>query len=126
MKEEIRHFDTELAVIGSGIAGCAASIFALNRGIKTAQVGNTGAVAYTTGYLDLLGAIEGSAAAVDNPWDGLEQLKKSQPDHPLSRIACSGYDRRFCPVHHLSRRGRHRLHRARKKPISPPLLPPEP
>ncbi len=87
MNEETRYFATELAVIGSGIAGCAASIFALNRGIKTAQVGNTGAVAYTTGYLDLLGAIEGSATAVDNPWDGLECLRKEQPDHPLSRIA---------------------------------------
>lgn len=87
MKEEIRHFATELAVIGSGVAGCAASIFALNRGIKTAQVGNTGALAYTTGYLDLLGAMEESAAAVDNPWDALEQLKKTQPDHPLSQIA---------------------------------------
>lgn len=86
MKEETRHFATELAVIGSGIAGCAASIFALNRAIKTAQVGNTGALAYTTGYLDLLGAVEGSAAAVDNPWDGLEHLREAQPDHPLSRI----------------------------------------
>ena len=86
MKEEIRHFKTELAVIGSGIAGCAASIFALNRDIKTAQVGNTGALAYTTGYLDLLGAMQGSAAAVDNPWDGLERLKTAQPDHPLSQI----------------------------------------
>ncbi len=89
MKEQTRHFDTELAVIGSGIAGCAASIFALNRGIQTAQVGNTGAVAYTTGYLDLLGAIEGSAAAVDDPWDGLERLRNSQPDHPLSQIAAN-------------------------------------
>ena len=55
MRDETRTFATELAVIGSGIAGCAASIFALNRRIDCAQVGNTGAVAYTTGYLDLLG-----------------------------------------------------------------------
>ena len=87
MNEETRLFETELAVIGSGIAGCAASIFALNRKIKTAQVGNTGAVAYTTGYLDLLGAIEASSVAVDNPWIGLECLKKSNPEHPLSHIS---------------------------------------
>ena len=87
MKEETRHFETELAVVGSGIAGCAASIFALNRKIKVAQVGNTGAVAYTTGYLDLLGSVEGSSEAVDNPWDGLNCLKKSHPDHPLSHIS---------------------------------------
>ena len=87
MKEETRHFETELAVIGSGIAGFAASIFALNRQIKIAQVGNTGAVAYTTGYLDLLGSAEESTHAIDNPWDGLLQLKNNHPDHPLSRIS---------------------------------------
>ena len=87
MREETRHFETDLAVIGSGVAGCAASIFAMNRRIETAQVGNTGAVAYTTGYLDLLGATEGSSVAVDNPWDGLERLKKSNPRHPLSHIS---------------------------------------
>jgi glycerol-3-phosphate dehydrogenase subunit B len=86
MKEEARNFETDLAVIGSGIAGFAASIFALNRKINCAQVGNTGAVAYTTGYLDLLGSNEESQVAIDNPWEGLEQLKKSQPGHPLSRI----------------------------------------
>ena len=86
MKEEARHFETELAVIGSGIAGFATSIFALNRKINTAQVGNTGAVAYTTGYLDLLGSLEGSGFAIDNPWDGIEQLKRSHPEHPLCQI----------------------------------------
>lgn len=87
MRQETRQFETELAVIGSGIAGCAASIFALNKKIGTTQVGNTGAVAYTTGYLDLLGADETTSAAVDKPWDGLSRLRESQPDHPLSKIS---------------------------------------
>jgi glycerol-3-phosphate dehydrogenase subunit B len=86
MKEEVRHFESELAIIGSGIAGFAASIFALKRGLKTAQIGNTGAVAYTTGYLELLGKIGGSTEIITDPWKGLEQLRKTQPDHPLSRI----------------------------------------
>ena len=95
MKEEARNFETDLAVIGSGIAGFAASIFALNRKINCAQVGNTGAVAYTTGYLDLLGSNEETQAAIDNPWEGLEQLKKSQPDHPLSRISAADIRKSF-------------------------------
>lgn len=95
MKEEARNFETDLAVIGSGIAGFAASIFALNRKINCAQVGNTGAVAYTTGYLDLLGSNEESQVAVDNPWEGLEQLKKSQPGHPLSRIPAADIRKSF-------------------------------
>lgn len=87
MTEESRYFETDLAVIGSGIAGFAASIFALNRNIKTAQIGNTGAVAYTTGYLDLLGALEGSSEPVNNPWQSLDTLKISNPHHPLCRIS---------------------------------------
>jgi glycerol-3-phosphate dehydrogenase subunit B len=89
MTEETRNFTTELTIIGSGIAGFAASIFALKRQIETAQIGNTGAVAYTTGYLDLLGKIEdatGFGDSLTNPWEGLEILRKSHPGHPLSLI----------------------------------------
>jgi glycerol-3-phosphate dehydrogenase subunit B len=86
MHEETRHFTTQLAVIGSGIAGFAASIFALNRQITTAQIGNTGAVAYTTGYLDLLGKLDETSESVTDPWQALGILRTTQPKHPLSRI----------------------------------------
>ena len=72
-------------MIGTGLAGLAASIFALERGISTAQVGNTGAVAYTTGYFDLLGAASGHV--ITDPWQGLEALRRDEPDHPLSCIS---------------------------------------
>lgn len=88
MKEEARNFNTELAVIGSGIAGFAASIFALNRKITTAQVGNTGAVAYTTGYLDLLGSYgKTTPQQVSDPWQVLSELQQDLPGHPYSRIS---------------------------------------
>ena len=87
MSDEARHFTTELAVIGSGLAGFAASIFALKRNIKTAQIGNTGAIAYTTGYLDLLGVSDPDISkAIEDPWLGIEQLLVTQPNHPLCRI----------------------------------------
>jgi len=87
MTNEKREFITDLAVIGSGLAGMAASIFALKRGISTAQAGNTGALAYTTGYLDLLGdtGIE-SGDHPGDPWMGIRELQKRQPDHPLARV----------------------------------------
>lgn len=87
MSHPPRSFSTELAVIGSGIAGLAATIFAVNRHLATALVGHSGALAYTTGYLDLLGRLEGSSEAVADPWQALEQLRQTQPGHPLSRIA---------------------------------------
>lgn len=86
MRQEVRHFNSELTIIGSGIAGFAASIYALGRKIDTAQIGNTGAVAYTTGYLDLLGKIGSATDNITDPWQALKQLRNVQPDHPLSRI----------------------------------------
>lgn len=87
MTYDKREFTTDLAVIGSGLAGMAASIFALKRNIPTAQVGNTGAIAYTTGYLDLLGnATSGADGLLNDPWLGIRELQTSQPSHPLARI----------------------------------------
>ncbi len=95
MIEQPRIFATELAVIGSGIAGFAASVFAVNRKISTALAGNSGAVAYTTGYLDLLGKLDGSPATITDPWHALEQLREAQPGHPLSRVAVADIRRGF-------------------------------
>jgi len=95
MKEAPRHFTTQLAVIGSGIAGFAAAIFAMNRKIATAQVGNTGAVAYTTGYLDLIGKREGEAGVVADPWLALESLRELEPKHPLCRVPAADIQRAF-------------------------------
>jgi len=83
--QEPRDYQAQLAVIGSGLAGFAASVFALDRGLTTAQAGNTGAIAYTSGYLDLLGVEAGRV--LDSPWDGLNRLRRQAPDHPLSRIS---------------------------------------
>ena len=94
MKRQVRHHHGELAIIGSGLAGFAASIFALESGIKTVLIGNTGAVAYTTGYFDLLGTSSGKVLRY--PWQGLEDLQRNEPDHPLSRIANDDINRAFC------------------------------
>ncbi len=94
MKQPPRQVNTQLAVIGSGMAGFAASIFALNRHIGTTQLGNTGALAYTTGYLDLLG-MEADRSAVGNPWQALERLASTEPLHPLCRLAPSDIRQAF-------------------------------
>ena len=95
MNDAPRHITTQLAVIGSGIAGFAASIFALKRKIATAQVGNSGALAYTTGYLDLIGKRDGAAGVVNDPWQALDSLRLAQPKHPLSRVANRDIEQAF-------------------------------
>ena len=85
MIKQPRRHRTELLVIGSGLAGMAASLFALERGVGVAQVGNSGVIAFTTGYLDLLG--HDGSNFVDDPWQYLIRLRKDEPRHPLANIA---------------------------------------
>jgi glycerol-3-phosphate dehydrogenase subunit B len=77
----------ELLVIGSGIAGMAAALFAANRGIDTLQVGVTGGINYATGLIDLMGVHPiADGRSWDNPWLAIEDLSKDQPDHPYARL----------------------------------------
>lgn len=85
MIKQTRIHETELAVIGAGISGCAATLFALNRGIKVTQIGNTGALAFTSGYLDLLGVQDGSI--ISSPWSALDRLRTTEPEHPYCRMS---------------------------------------
>ncbi len=84
MKRQARRVQTDLAVIGTGIAGFAAALFARDRGLEVSQFGHTGAIAYTTGYLDLLGVLDGTL--LSDPWAGLDALRTAEPDHPLTRL----------------------------------------
>lgn len=80
--------EVELAVIGSGLAGLAASAFALNRGISVARVGGTGGLAFTTGYLDLLGiSTSEHGGFLAEPLEGLDTLRAARPDHPYAKLA---------------------------------------
>jgi glycerol-3-phosphate dehydrogenase subunit B len=95
MPAQLRHISTELAVIGAGFAGLAAAAFAARRGIATALTGKSGALAYTTGYLDLLGRADAPHADVTDPWQALQALAQAQPAHPLSRMAATDVRRAF-------------------------------
>ena len=45
----------DVAVVGAGLAGMSAAVFAANRGMRVVQVGNAGALLFASGLLDLLG-----------------------------------------------------------------------
>jgi len=77
----------QLVIIGAGMAGCAAALFAARQGISTVQVGLTGETLYASGLFDLYGVTHGTARAlVDNPWPALEQLKAAHPRHPYAHL----------------------------------------
>lgn len=78
----------ELAVIGTGMAGIAAAVFAQQNGITTAQAGVSGGILYASGYLDLMGVHPIDAKKTwDDPWQAIAALVKDMPEHPYARLA---------------------------------------
>lgn len=79
--------DCDLTVIGAGMAGMAAAVFAANRGLSTVQVGRTGEIVLSTGFLDLMGVhpVE-EKKQWEDPWAAIEALTRDIPKHPYSRL----------------------------------------
>jgi glycerol-3-phosphate dehydrogenase subunit B len=77
----------DIAVVGAGLAGMSAAVFAANRGLRVVQIGNAGALLFSSGLLDLLGVhpIEEGRAWSD-PWAGLEALARDLPRHPYAKL----------------------------------------
>jgi glycerol-3-phosphate dehydrogenase subunit B len=78
----------DLVVIGAGLAGMAAALFAVDRGLKTVLVGSTvGEILFASGALDLLGIypVEQNNHW-ENPWTGISSLIQDWPEHPYARL----------------------------------------
>ncbi|MCU0621144.1 MAG: glycerol-3-phosphate dehydrogenase subunit GlpB [Gemmatimonadales bacterium] len=77
----------DVAVVGAGLAGMSAAVFAANRGLRVVQVGNAGALLFASGLLDLLGVhpVEEGRTWSD-PWAGLAALGRDLPDHPYAKL----------------------------------------
>jgi glycerol-3-phosphate dehydrogenase subunit B len=79
--------DCDLLVIGRGMAGMAAALFAANRGLSTVQVGMTGGLLFASGLLDLLGVYPlHEKRPWADPWAGIDLLVQDVPNHPYARL----------------------------------------
>ncbi len=87
MREKQAREEVDLAIVGAGLAGRAAALFAAARGMRTALLGQAGMLGYATGFLDLLSAEEGRP--IDDPLAGIERLRARRPAHPLARIGAA-------------------------------------
>jgi len=77
----------ELTVIGTGMAGMAAALFAANRGISTVQVGRTGEIIFASGVFDLMGVHPIADKHIwQNPWAGIDAVVRDIPKHPYARL----------------------------------------
>ncbi len=82
-------YDTQcdLLIIGAGMTGMSAAVFAANRKIKTVLVGVTSEMIFASGLLDLLGVypIE-KGKSIQDPWKGITNLTQDNPKHPYAQI----------------------------------------
>jgi glycerol-3-phosphate dehydrogenase subunit B len=77
----------DLAIIGTGMAGMAAAVFAVNRGLSTVIVGTLGESWFTGGLIDLMGVhpIE-SGKTWRDPWAAIQAVSEDIPGHPYARM----------------------------------------
>jgi glycerol-3-phosphate dehydrogenase subunit B len=77
----------DLCIIGSGMAGMSAAVFAANRGLSTVLVGRTGEIIFATGLLDVMGVHPLAAGTVwTDPWAGIAALVRDIPQHPYGKL----------------------------------------
>jgi len=82
-----RHAEYDLAVIGAGIAGISASVFAANRGLKTVQVGHNSEIGFASGCFDLMGADPmNQGGFCKTPWRAVESVLNKNKKHPYSKL----------------------------------------
>lgn len=87
---------TQATVIGSGLAGMAAALFAAARSVQTAIIGSTGASEFSSGMLDLFGALpQQSLELCLNPWEGIDRLPEVLPRHPYTLIDRQDFEQAF-------------------------------
>lgn len=78
---------TDLLIIGSGLSGMSAAVFAANRKINAVVAGGAGGFEYSSGLLDLWGlSLTQKGRITKKPWAMLEKLSEQEPGHPLAKI----------------------------------------
>jgi len=84
-----RHPDScDLCVVGAGMAGMAAALFAAARGLGTVQVGNAGGLLFSSGPLDLLAVHPPRERRTWlDPWAALETMEREMPRHPYGKVS---------------------------------------
>jgi glycerol-3-phosphate dehydrogenase subunit B len=77
----------DVCIIGAGLAGLAATLFAANRGLTCLEVGQIGEINFASGLLDLLGVYPAEDnQAWNDPWEGITALVQDNYPHPYARL----------------------------------------
>lgn len=78
----------DLVVIGAGMTGMAASLYAADKGLSTLQCGSSSGLAFSSGMLDLMAVFPiAENRRWENPWEALKSINKSTSRHPYSKLS---------------------------------------
>lgn len=79
--------ECDLAIIGCGLSGMAAALFAAEKGFSTVVAGVSGGLIFASGLLDVMGnhPIETGHEWVD-PWAAIDAVSNDIPGHPYARL----------------------------------------
>jgi glycerol-3-phosphate dehydrogenase subunit B len=81
-------FPVDLAVVGAGMAGQCAALFARLQGLSVTVLGPVGAWAYASGLFDLLGVHPvDEGKLVDDPWEAVRAVPSDLPGHPYALVS---------------------------------------
>lgn len=88
MNKDLDPIKCDLTVIGAGMAGMTATLFAVNRGLSVCQIGAMREIGFASGLFDLLGVHPISIGKQwDNPWAAIETLIHDLPKHPYALLS---------------------------------------
>jgi glycerol-3-phosphate dehydrogenase subunit B len=94
-----QQYETDLFIIGSGMAGMSAALFAADCNINTVVAGAAGGFEYASGLMDLWGvSLTKERALTQKPWEMLSLLKAQQPDHPYAKLKNSDISAAFSKI----------------------------
>ncbi|MBW1989105.1 MAG: glycerol-3-phosphate dehydrogenase subunit GlpB [Deltaproteobacteria bacterium] len=77
----------DLAVVGAGLAGLCAALFAARKGAKVLVAGPNSSLQFASGFLDILAVQPVEQGRVwDHPFEAMAALVKDEPDHPYAKV----------------------------------------
>ena len=89
----------DVLVIGKGMAGMSAALFAANRGLSVVQTGMTSEIIFASGLLDLMGVHPIKEKKVwQDPWAAIDSVVGDLSDHPYAHLTKDDISASFVEV----------------------------
>jgi len=81
----------DLTVIGTGMAGLSAALFALEQGLSVVLTGKTSSIHFATGLMDLMGVYP-AGHEWDDPFAAIDRIRAEVPEHPYASLSNKDID----------------------------------